>query len=81
MRVKRFSGYSEASPRGVSYISGQVVSKYVLDPLDSGIEKIDEISSSFSNSKRAKEKRARLKGIVKPLKKLLRGGNENNKPN
>lgn len=80
MRVKRFSGYSEASPGGVSYISGQVVSKYVLDPLDNGIEKIDEISSPFSN-KRAKEKRARLRGIIKPLKKLLRGGNENNKPN
>lgn len=80
MRVKRFSGYSEASPGGVSYISGQVVSKYVLDPLDSGIEKIDEISSPFSN-KRAKEKRARLREIIKPLKKLLRGGNENNKPN
>lgn len=80
MRVKRFSGYSEAAPGGVSYHSGQVVSKYVLDPLDSGIEKIDEISSPFS-SKRAKEKRARLRGIIKPLKKLLRGGNENNKPN
>lgn len=77
MRIKRFSGYSEAAPGGVSYYSGQVVSKYILDPLDKGMEKVDELSGPIS-SDRFREKKARIKGIIKPLKKIL-GGSDKNK--
>ena len=75
MRIKRFSGYSEAAPGGVSYVPGQVVSKYVLDPLDKGIEKIDKVSDPFSG-RRAKDKRDRIRKIIRPLKILI-GGKDN----
>lgn len=71
MRVKRFSGYSEAAPGGVSYHSGQVVSGYILDPLDKGMEVVDKIPDPLKG-KRFKDKSERVKGIIKPLKKLLR---------
>lgn len=78
MRVKRFSGYSEAAPGGVSYYSGQVVSKYILDPVDKGIEEVETISSPISG-RRSKEKMKRIREIIRPLKKLISGERDKNK--
>lgn len=68
MKLKRFSGYSEAVPGGVTYQSGQVITKYILDPIDSGmnhIEKVDKYGVT-------KQKNKRIKRIVKPLKKYFK---------
>ena len=43
MKIKRFSGYSEAAPEGVTYQkSSQVITRYILDPLDSSVDTLEE---------------------------------------
>lgn len=66
MRIKRFSGYSEASPGGVSYHPGQVVTKLVLDPVEYGVSKLEKVPIEP-----LKRKGSRIKKVISPLKKVL----------
>ena len=42
MKLKRklFSGYSETTPEAVTYKSAQILSDYILDPVDSSVKVI-----------------------------------------
>lgn len=69
MKIKRFSGYSEAAPGGVTYQgSSQVITKYILDPIDAGVDTLEEIDKSGVT----KTKSNRIKRIVRPLKKYFK---------
>lgn len=68
-RSKTFSGYSESAPSGTSYMSGQVITDYILDPIDKSIEVLE--STPIAKSEGIKRKTGRIRGIVRPLKKLL----------
>ena len=69
MKVKRFSGYSESAPGGVTYQSGQVISRYVLDPIDKGVEYVK--STKLGDSVIVKKKSNRIKNITNPIKKYI----------
>ena len=73
MIIKRkiFAGYAETPISSVSYHSGQILGNYVLNPVDKAVDKVDDIPV-VKDSKIVKRKVDRVKGIVKPLKKLLR---------
>ena len=73
VRRKRFSGYSETPIGGATYFPGQVTTKLVLDPLEHGAEVLEKVPIEP-----LKKKSSRIKKIVGPLKKILRGKNNNN---
>lgn len=67
MKIKRFSGYSEAAPEGVTYQkSSQVITRYILDPLDSSV---DTLTDKLWVTKRKSD---RIKKVIKPLKKYFK---------
>lgn len=69
MKIKRFSGYSESSPSGVTYHNSQVISKYVINPIDKSIDKLEKTPIGDTNM--YKRKKDRIKRILYPLKKFL----------
>ena len=69
MKIKRFSGYSEAAPEGVTYQkSSQVITRYILDPLDSSVDTLEE-TDKLGVTKRKSD---RIKKVIKPLKKYFK---------
>lgn len=68
MKIKRFSGYSEAAPSGVTYHSSQVITRYILDPLDSSVDTLEE-TDKLGVTKRKSD---RIKKVIKPLKKYFK---------
>ena len=65
MKIKRFSGYSEAAPEGVTYQkSSQVITRYILDSVDT-LEETDKLGVT-------KRKSDRIKKVIKPLKKYFK---------
>lgn len=75
MKIKRFSGYSESSPNGTTYHNSQVISEYVINPIDKSINKLGETPLGSTNL--YKRKRDRIKRIINPLKEFF--NKENNK--
>lgn len=71
MKIKRFSGYSEAAPSGVTYHSSQVITKYVLDPIDKSVDLI-ESKTPGAGKELVKQKSSKVKRVVKPLKKYFK---------
>lgn len=69
MKIKRFSGYSESSPSGVTYHNSQVISKYVINPIDKSINELGKTPIGDTNL--YKRKRDRIKRILNPLKKFF----------
>lgn len=69
MKVKRFSGYSESAPEGVTYQSGQVISRYILDPIEKGVDYVE--STKLGDSVIVKKKSNRIKNITNPIKKYI----------
>lgn len=76
-RSKLFAGYSETPISGTSYYPGQV-SNFVLDSIDKSTEVVDKIPVVRDNEI-VKKRVGRVKGIVRPLKKLLNKKKEQNK--
>ena len=70
MRIKRFSGYSEVSPGGVTYKSSQVISNYILDPIDKSISYVDNTTLGKTNV--VKKKSRMVKSIIKPFRVFTR---------
>ena len=70
LRSKSYSGASEGLPAGVSYYSGQVLSDYVLDPIDRTATTLEEYRV-VKNNKRLKDKLGKIRGIIIPVKKLI----------
>lgn len=75
MKIKRFSGYSESSPNGTTYYNSQVISKYIINPIDKSINKLGE--TPIGDTYLYKRKRDRIKRIINPLKEFF--NKENNK--
>lgn len=69
MKIKRFSGYSESSPNGTTYYNSQVISKYVINPIDKSINKLGE--TPIGNTDLYKRKKNRIKRIINPLKEFF----------
>lgn len=72
VRRKKFSGYSETPIGGTTYFPAQVTTKLVLDPLEHVAGDLERIPIEP-----LKKKSSRIKNIVRPLKKILRGKNDN----
>ena len=65
MKIKRSSGYSDADPEGVT---SQVITRYILDPLDSSVDTLEE-TDKLGVTKRKSD---RIKKVIKPLKKYFK---------
>ena len=70
MKIKRFSGYSEASPSGVTYHNSQVISKYIIDPIDKSMDNLEK--TPIGETSMYKRKKDRIKRILGPLKKYFK---------
>lgn len=72
MKIKRkmFSGYSETTPKAVTYKSAQVMSKYVLDPIDKSMVILSD--SPIGKIDSVKRKTDRFSGPVKSWKRYIK---------
>lgn len=68
-RSKSFAGVAEASPGGVTYYPGQVITGYVLDPIDKSIEMLER--TPVGDTYAVKRKTGRVKLITRPLKRIF----------
>ena len=77
MKISRkfYSGYSEVSSSGLSYIPAQVAVDYVLDPTEKALDYIEESPVHYVVNER---KVSRIKKVIKPLNSYLKYLKERN---
>ena len=81
MKIKRkmFSGYSETIPKAVTYKSAQVMSEYILDPIDKSMVILSD--SPIGKIESVKKKTNRFSGPVKSWKRYIKYKIEKRKKN
>ena len=77
-RQRLYSGYSECSGYGVSYMPSQVMTDYALNPIENSVNYLE--STRIGEVTPVKKKLKLAKGIVSPIKRIIGKRKAKNNP-